>query len=123
MDAASPYAPEWPNYEFLPSFVLGFHGCDSTTGEAILRGEVSHLSPSVSDYDWLGHGVYFWEGSPTRARHFAAERASGGRNSRGQIKHPFVLGAVVDPRRCLNLADSDAIARVEQAYETLTAVA
>lgn len=96
----------WANYEFLPAFVLGFHGCDAATGEAILRGEITHLSASANDYDWLGNGIYFWEGNPARALQFATERAAGGRNSKGKIADPFVLGAVINLRRCLNLADS-----------------
>lgn len=82
---------QWANYEFSPAFVLGFHGCDAAVGEAILRGETSHLQESTNDYDWLGSGIYFWEGNPARALEFAAERAEGGRNSQGTITTPFVL--------------------------------
>jgi hypothetical protein len=31
-------ATAWSAYEYQPSFVLGFHGCDKATGEKILRG-------------------------------------------------------------------------------------
>lgn len=99
----------WANYEFLPSPILGFHGCDASVGEAILRGEIDGLIPSSNDYDWLGSGIYFWEGNPERAWQFALERAQGGRNSRGKIQQPFVLGATINMKRCLNLADSSAI--------------
>jgi hypothetical protein len=119
MKPKSPAAGAWKNYEFAPAFVLGFHGCDATTGEAILRGEIPHLNSSEHDYDWLGTGIYFWEGNPARALEFAQESADGGRNSQGKIKNPFVLGAVINLGRCLDLADSSAIAQVENAYETL----
>ena len=56
--AASSFADQWANYEFPPSFVLGFHGCDAKVGEAILRGNKPHLTPSENEYDWLGHGIY-----------------------------------------------------------------
>ncbi len=108
-----PAAQEWGNYEFLPSFLLGFHGCDATVGEAILSGEIRHLKRSENDYDWLGSGVYFWEGNPARALKFVRERAEGGKNSRGQINQPFVLGAIINLHRCLNLADSSAIDQVK----------
>ncbi len=26
-----------------------------------------------NDYDWLGHGIYFWEKNPERAYDFAGE--------------------------------------------------
>lgn len=56
-------------YRTLPSFVLGFHGCDRKVGEAVLAGQ--HLRPSNNDYDWLGQGIYFWENSPHRALSYA----------------------------------------------------
>lgn len=46
------------------SFVLGYHGCDQSVGEALLRGEPFRISNN--DYDWLGPGVYFWEANPER---------------------------------------------------------
>lgn len=115
-------AQEWANYEFAPSFVLGFHGCDAQVGEAILSGGVPHLKASQNSYDWLGHGIYFWEGNPSRALQFAQERAEGGRNSQGSITKPFVLGAILHMGRCLDLADSSAIAQVENAHRTLESI-
>lgn len=109
----------WANYEFLPSPIIGFHGCDESVGEAILRGETTHLELSRNDYDWLGSGVYFWEGNPMRALQFAQERAAGGRNSRGEISKPFVLGAVLNMKRCLDLADSSAIAQLRFSHQEL----
>lgn len=109
----------WANYEFLPSPIIGFHGCDKSVGESILRGKVEHLAPSENDYDWLGTGIYFWEGNPERALQFARERAGGGRNSRGTIKKPFVLGAVLNLKRCLDLADSSAIVQLKRSHENL----
>ena len=101
----TPDPARWANYEFLPSPIVGFHGCDESVGEAILSGQVTHLAPSLNDYDWLGSGIYFWEANPERAYRFAHERAQGGRNSRGSIAKPFVLGATLNLKRCLNLAD------------------
>lgn len=119
MKALLPAPHQWANYEFPSAFVLGFHSCDAAVGEAILRGESAHLSSSENDYDWLGSGIYFWEGNPARALEFARERAAGARNSQGEITQPFALGAIINLRRCLDLADSSAIAQVENAYRTL----
>ena len=41
----------WERYEVYPSFVLGFHGCDRSVGEAVLNGDIAHLDPSRNDYD------------------------------------------------------------------------
>ncbi|HEX8463827.1 MAG TPA: hypothetical protein VF627_04345 [Abditibacterium sp.] len=109
----------WRLYEFQPSFVLGFHGCDRSVGEAVLNGEIQHLKPSVNDYDWLGEGIYFWESNPARALQFAQERAAGGKNSQGEISEPFVIGAVLNLRHCLSTTESSALFRLRSAYQTL----
>ena len=111
----------WSIYTSYPSHVFGFHGCDATVGEAILGGKTTHLEPSQNDYDWLGHGIYFWEANPARALAFAEERALGGKNSKGKIKHPFVLGAIIDLGKCLNLLDSHALQELQDAYQILQA--
>jgi len=49
-----------------PAFVLGFHGCDEKTGEAILDGH-KIVEVSEKDHHWLGAGAYFWENDPARA--------------------------------------------------------
>ena len=107
----------WSLYQVAPSFILGFHGCDLKVGEAILASRQPALAMSRNDYDWLGNGIYFWENSPQRALDFAIQRASGGKNSRGDIKDPFVLGAVIDLGRCLNLVDVAAVDEATLAYE------
>lgn len=104
----------WSLYEYQPSFVLGFHGCDEAVGEKILRGEESHLLPSEKEFDWLGHGIYFWEGNPDRALAWAKDR-----KREGKIKKPFVLGAIIDLRYCLDLFDSGSLAQVKQAHTDL----
>ncbi len=48
------------------SVLIGYHGCDRETGERVLAGE-TELIASTNDYDWLGHGIYFWENDPERA--------------------------------------------------------
>lgn len=60
----------WSAYEYQPSFVLGFHGCDKSVGEKILH-DGGHLKPSVQKWDWLGHSIYFWDGNPSWAMAWA----------------------------------------------------
>lgn len=110
---------DWTLYESNPSFVLGFHGCDREVGEKILSGDGAHLNRSENDYDWLGHGIYFWEQSPARALEFAEECRKGGKNSKGKINDPFVIGAIIDLKRCFNLMDRFALVQLEAAFNVL----
>lgn len=95
-------------YQCLPSFVISFHGCNKTTGEKILSGDTAQKF-SENPYDWLGHGLYFWENDLRRAESWAEE----------QCKTPFVIGAVIDLGKCLNLLQNDALARLTPAYDHL----
>ncbi|CAK0743534.1 conserved hypothetical protein [uncultured Gammaproteobacteria bacterium] len=76
------------------SFILGYHGCSEEVGLSVLRGD-QKLAPSDKSYDWLGPGVYFWEGDPVRAYEWAIAKKN--------IEKPFVLGAVIDLGNCLDL--------------------
>lgn len=107
-------ATVWSAYEYQPSFVLGFHGCDEEVGEKILCGEEDHLLQSEKNYDWLGHGVYFWEGNPSRAMEWAR-----GRQAAGKITTPFVLGAIIDLRHCLDLFDHDGLQQVKAVHDDM----
>jgi hypothetical protein len=108
---------KWALYDTQPAFVLGFHGCDRSLGEQILSGKNPHLIPSENDYDWLGHGIYFWEANPQRALEFAQEAARNTKISKGKIKNPFVIGAVINLGTCLNLINSTSLQQVKSAYE------
>lgn len=107
--------PNWSVYEYQPSFVLGFHGCDKAVGQAIIRGTrkgtVQHLKWSEKEYDWLGSGVYFWEGNPGRALQWAQQR-----QSEGKIKEPYVVGAIIDLRHCLDLFDQRCLQQVKDVH-------
>lgn len=111
-------ASAWSAYEYQPSFVLGFHGCDKTIGQQIIAGcdvgPVMHLTPSEKQYDWLGKGIYFWEGNPARALQWAVQR-----KAEGKISEPFVVGAILDLRRCLDLFDHAGLEQVKQAKRDL----
>ncbi|WPL19018.1 hypothetical protein Thiowin_04122 [Thiorhodovibrio winogradskyi] len=111
--------PRLGHYEILPGLLLGFHGTDRTVVERVLCGEC-HLEPSNNSYDWLGNGVYFWEYSPRRAFDFAVQASRDGRSSRGVISDPAVIGAVIDPGRCLNLLEASALDQLRQSYMALS---
>ena len=100
------------------TFILGYHGCDASVAEIVLAGEAS-LAASENDYDWLGHGVYFWEHNVQRAYEFAREVRDRPHHGRQMVKQPAVIGAMVDLAYCLNLFDSRYIGLVRQAYDDL----
>lgn len=105
-------------YELLPGLLLGFHGTDEETAEQVLAGG-THLKPSTNEYDWLGHGIYFWEYSPQRAMEFAIQSLGDPKITKGKIKKPAVIGAVIDPQLCLNMLEASALAQIKMAYEVL----
>ena len=83
----------------------------------------SRASPAASqnDYDWLGHGVYFWEHNAQRAYEFAREVRDRPRHPAQKIRRPAVVGAIIELALCLNLLDSRYISLVTSAYEDLAA--
>lgn len=109
-------------YSTLPHFVLGFHGCDKSVADEIISHSNKHLERSNNEYDWLGHGIYFWENNPVRALEYATflkdhpERLSKGKK---KIATPAVVGAVIDLGYCLNLLETHSIGVVKQSYKTL----
>lgn len=113
----------WEAYQRHPGLMLGFHGCDRELGEAVLAGQAT-LKASNNDYDWLGPGIYFWEGNPYRAMEFAQRAASVERcTTRGAIQTPFVVGAVIDPGRCFDLQNGGALGELLRAYNSASASA
>ena len=105
-------------YSVLPSFVLGFHGCDRATGENILAGKAK-LQTSNNDYDWLGSGIYFWENNPQRALNYANNIKDNSYRGKTIINEPFVIGAIIDLGHCLNLTETKSIDILKQGYDIL----
>lgn len=99
------------------SFILGYHGCDQTVAERLLKNQA--FKPSQNNYDWLGEGVYFWEANPLRGVEFAAEAST---RKGSKIKRAAVVGAVIDLGYCLDLTTSLGLQQVKTAYERLKEV-
>jgi hypothetical protein len=93
------------------SFVLGYHGCRTSVGEALLGG--AEFQPSDNAYDWLGPGIYFWEANPRRGLEFMREKA---RREGFDPNEAFVVGAIIDLGSCLDLTTSAGIELVRSAY-------
>lgn len=98
------------------SFVLGYHGCDSRIAERLLAGK--DFRKSTNAYDWLGHGIYFWEANPLRGLEFAKELKA---RPRGKVKirQPAVIGAAIDLGLCLDLTTSAGVEQMRIAHKHL----
>ena len=79
--------------------VFAFHGCDQRVADAVLSGK-EKLAASENTYDWLGHGIYFWEHGPARAFDWAQQQS---RRKRSKIRKPAILGAVISLGNCFDL--------------------
>ena len=102
-----------------PGVIYGFHGCDRRIGEAVLASHIRHLKSSKNDYDWLGHGIYFWEASPERGLEFARAAKASKKISQGRIRHPYVICAVIELGNCLNLLDHAGLMEIRTAFQML----
>jgi hypothetical protein len=67
---------------------------------------------STEDYDWLGHGIYFWENDAVRGYQWAKE-------SRRKFANPSVVGAAIELGKCLDLTTQTGIEGVKVAYDNL----
>ena len=90
--------------------ILGYHGCEVEFANSLLSGETSiqDWEPSQNSYDWLGHGIYFWEHAPQRAREWSRAR-----------KNKGVIGAVIQLGLCLDLTEVRFTQRLSLEYGRL----
>lgn len=95
-------------YSRKHGLTLGFHGCDRSIVDDILLGK-KELQPSTNIWDWLGHGIYFWEDSEARAWEFAETNK----------KDPAVIGAVIDLGYCLDLIEYKNLQLLKAHHNTL----
>lgn len=100
--------------------VYGFHGCDRSVAEKIINQQIS-FKRSENAYDWLGHGMYFWENSPSRAREFAEDRMNNPEKAIHPIKNPAVIGAVIHLGKCLDLLDYNNLKLLREGFNILKA--
>jgi hypothetical protein len=90
--------------------ILGYHGCRPEFAEALVCGgmNIADWEPSTNDWDWLGHGIYFWEYAPERAREWLGK---GG-----------VVGAYIQVGNCLDLTDVDATSLLAKQFEAVRTI-
>ncbi len=66
-------------YDVKPNLIIGFHGCELATRDALLN-RPDTIQVSKKPYDWIGHGMYFWENNYDRALQWAEDKEETGRH-------------------------------------------
>jgi hypothetical protein len=99
--------------------VVGYHDCTQAFARGLLLGRkpIREWQPSTNDWDWLGHGIYFWEHAPERALRWARERYWTRR------RPPAVLGAYIQLGRCFDLLNESITALLGETYRRLAQAA
>jgi hypothetical protein len=105
-------------YSRQRGLILGFHGCDLEVRDLIISN-TQEIKASQNDYDWLGHGVYFWENSISRAEEYATYLKDNPGRSKNPIKNPSVVGSVLDLGFCLDLTDFKNLSLLKIAFNIL----
>ncbi|MBY0481037.1 MAG: hypothetical protein K2Q21_06765 [Chitinophagaceae bacterium] len=105
-------------YSTRTGLILAFHGCDESIIDDVLQGK-KILNNSKNSYDWLGHGAYFWDSSPSRALEFATTLSKKTSKSKNKINNPAVIGAIINLGFCLDLLDYQKLTLVKEAYDLL----
>ena len=100
-------------YDIRPNLVIAFHGCDIRVRDKLLN-HPNEIAISQKPYDWLGHGMYFWEYNYDRALSWAEDK-----KKRGAIEIPAVIGAVLYLGYCCDLTDTKFIHLLSDAYERM----
>ena len=98
-------------YSTRSNLTLGFHGCEKSEQKK-LSSDPSYIKASKESFDWLGHGMYFWENNPERALLWAQQKKLA-----GTLKEPAIIGAVIDLGRCLDLLDSSSLLLLKTSYD------
>ena len=103
-------------YSTRSGLILGFHGCDESVAKDVVNRR-ANLKASQNKYDWLGHGVYFWENSPERALEYATYLKENPERAINPITKPSVIGAIIDLGFCFDLIDYKMLRLLKSGYD------
>lgn len=103
-------------YDLKSNLVIGFHGCEATVRDELLL-QPSKIKFSQQPFDWLGHGLYFWENNYERAMQWAIHK-----KHRGRIRQPAVIGAVLQLGYCCDFLDSKYINLLSYYFESMSGI-
>ena len=95
--------------------IIGYHGCDQSVMDQLVATRLP-FKKSENGYDWLGHGMYFWENDPERAFEFAKFKKEHPQKDKKNIETPSVTAAVINLGYCLDLLNSRSLQLLKFAY-------
>ena len=109
----------------LPSWNRSLASSSATTaaprglpgGSCFGTKPIREWGPSTNDWDWLGHGIYFWEHAPETGPPLGTGAVS------DPASVPAVLGAYIQLGRCFDLLDESITALLGETYELLARAA
>ena len=101
-------------YDVKPNLIFGFHGCDESVRDRLLN-QPDEIVISKEKYDWLGHGMYFWENNYERAMQWAEDK-----KRRGKIKKPAVIGATLFLGYCCDFLDSTHLQTLKDYFDWMS---
>ena len=84
-----------------PEIVIGYHGCDLSVAEKVLSGTTG-LNASENIHDWLGNGIYFWEGSHDKALEWTEKGAK-----INEIPRPEIGQRIFTARRSRGISQAE----------------
>ena len=103
--------------------VIGYHGTGLATALRLVT-RVEGFRPSQRAFDWLGHGIYFWEHAPQQALRFARIRQR--QYQRKQVKsaedlrratEPLaVVGCMIRLGNCFDLLEPDNVEYLQDLF-------
>lgn len=105
-------------YSKRSSLIIGFHGCDESVRDQLVTGK-SAFKKSENDYDWLGHGMYFWDNDPERALQFAQFKKEHPQKGKKNIEKPSIVGVIINLGFCLDLINSGSLELLKVGYDIL----
>lgn len=100
-------------YDVKSNLIIGFHGCERHVRDKLLLNP-NDYKISKKPFDWLGHGLYFWENNYDRALQWATEKGE-----RGKIKEPAVIGAVLQLGYCCDFLEQRYIRFLAKYYNPM----
>jgi hypothetical protein len=98
-------------------YVIGYHGTDKSIADMLIQEGPAAFEPSQNAYDWLGHGIYFYEHSLGRAQEWVdTHLRHPSPATRAKFSEGGIVGAVIDLGNCLDLLEPMIATKVAKAH-------
>ena len=104
--------------------VIGYHGTGLATALRLVT-RVEEFRPSQRAFDWLGHGIYFWEYAPQQALRFARIRQRQYQRKQNKTAEDLrrateplaVVGCMIRLGNCFDLLEPERVDYLQVVFE------